>query len=128
RLGDARDGAHQRLARIGERLLLLPHRVRFFLSIALELIRDVAKTIALRARAFELLRLFIESGLLLSAFLCQRVDLSARALDALHEIAEVRFGLLQERAKALDFTRQSGDLLAHFRRAMRAIGVNRARF
>src|SRR4051812_49075001 len=57
RLADLRDGAHERLARVGERLLVLPHCVRFLLAVALQLIGDVAQPVALRARGLELLRL-----------------------------------------------------------------------
>ena len=56
RLGNLRDRAHERLARFGERLLVLAHFVGAFLSIALELIGDLAQTIALRTCRFELLR------------------------------------------------------------------------
>ncbi len=60
RLGDLGDGAHERLARIRQRLLVLADGVALFGAIALDLIGDFAEAIALRARGLELLRLLVE--------------------------------------------------------------------
>ena len=46
--------------------------------------------------------LLVEERLLLRAFALQLRDLRLRVVAALHQIAEVRFGLLHERAEALD--------------------------
>ncbi len=126
-LGDLGDGAHERLARFGEGFLVLADGVAFFLAVALDLIGGLAEAVALRAGGLELLGLLIERGLLLGCFRFERGDLRAAGLDALEEVAKVGLGLLEKGAQALDFTGESGDLLADFRRAMGAVGVDGAR-
>ena len=64
RLGAAGDGAHQRFARIGQCLLVRAHLIRFFLSLLLQLIGDLAQPVALRARRLQRAGLLIEKSLL----------------------------------------------------------------
>ena len=51
-------------------------------------------------------------SLLLASLALQLADLPAGRVDALRQVGEVRLRLLEERAKALDFTLQRGHLLA----------------
>src|SRR5438477_12765811 len=106
---------------------MLAHFVRSLLTLAFELIGNLAQTIALATRLVELLRLLIEQRLLLRRFFFERSDLRARVVDALHDVSKIRLRLIEERAKPLDVRGQSGDFLADIRRARCARRVMRPR-
>src|SRR5205807_6791326 len=75
RLGELGDGAHQRLARVGERLLMRAHFVAALGALVLELLRDPAQAVALVARAVERARLLVEERLLFGCFRFERRNL-----------------------------------------------------
>src|SRR5438105_9693770 len=121
RLGNLRDGAHQRLTRVGQGAFVAADFVRFFLTIALELVGNFAKAIALGASVLEVRRFLIESHLLLCSLVSNIGGLSASDFYASSQISEARFRLLQERSQALDVACERCDLFANRRCARRAL-------
>ena len=107
---------------------MAPHFIRFLGAIALHLIGDVAQPIALAARDFQRLRPLIEQLLLFHRLDAERSRLRGRVVDALHEIAEVGFRLLEERAETFDFAGKRRHLFAQCGRARRAAGEERPIF
>ncbi len=128
RLGKARDRTHQRLAAIRKRLLVSTHFVRFFLTLALELLPDLAEPIAFRARICERLCFFVEQSLLLGSFVADVARLPTRDFDPRAQIGRRSVGLLQERSETLDFAGDGRDFFASGRRPPGAIREKRAIF